>query len=295
MKKLSLIDKKKRAGLCFCLPFIIGFLLFFIKPVSLSIRYAFSSLNFTPDGLVISFVGLKNFKEALFVDPTYIRTIVTSARDMVIRVPIVLLLSLFIAVVLSHKFKGRLFFRAVFFLPVIVVSGVILEILNNDYLSNQIISGEAASGLFATGNSYSILMSLGFSKELIEIMVPFAYSIFDLIWSAGVPILIFLAALQTVPKQLYEVARIEGATSWEAFWKITFPSVSPMILMNMIYVIADYFTTSTNPVIQMINKQTSNMRFEYASGLSWMYFIVVGTIIGIVFFIVDKYVVYTVE
>ena len=295
MRKTTLTARKKRAGFLFTLPFIIGLLFFFFKPVLQSIAYAFSTLVFTPEGLEMEFVGLRNFQTALFVDPAYVRTIVTSAANMVIRVPIILALSMFLAVILNHDFRGRLFFRAVFFLPVIVVSGIVMEILGNDYLSNQILSGEAASGLFASVDSYSVLLSLGFSQDLIDLLVPLAYDIFDLIWSSGVPILLFLAALQTVPGQLYEVARIEGATAWEQFWKITFPSISPMILMNTVYIIADYFTTSTNPVIEMINSQMSNMRFEYASGLSWMYFVVVGVIIGIVFWFIDKHVVYTVE
>lgn len=295
MRKLTLNDRKRRAGLLFALPFIIGLVLFFFKPAIQSIRYAFSVLDFTPEGLKMTFVGLRNFQQALFVDPTYVRTILTSAMNMVVRVPVIMALSMLLAVILKHDFHGRLFFRAVFFLPVIVVSGIIMEILGNDYLSNQILSGDASSSLFDTVDSYSLLISVGFSRDLVELLVPLAYDIFDLIWSSGVPILLFLAALQTVPEQLYEVARIEGATSWEQFWKITFPSISPMILMNAVYIIADYFTTSTNPVIQMIGQQTSNMRFEYASGLSWMYFIVVGLIMVVAFYLIDRHVIYTVE
>ena len=144
-------------------------------------------------------------------------------------------------------------------------------------------------------DSSSILLAFGFSQDVIDVLIPFAYSIFTLVWSSGVPILMFLASLQTVPGALYEVAEIEGASGWEAFWKITFPSISPMLLMNTVYIIADYFTTSSNPVIRMINEQTANMRFEYASGLSWMYFIVVGAIIAVVLALIDRYVVYTVE
>lgn len=295
MRKLTLNDRKRRAGLLFALPFIIGLVLFFFKPAIQSIRYSFSVLDFTPEGLEMTFVGLRNFQQALFVDPTYVRTILTSVMNMVVRVPVIMALSMLLAVILKHDFHGRLFFRAVFFLPVIVVSGIIMEILGNDYLSNQILSGDASSSLFDTVDSYSLLISVGFSRDLVELLVPLAYDIFDLIWSSGVPILLFLAALQTVPEQLYEVARIEGATSWEQFWKITFPSISPMILMNAVYIIADYFTTSTNPVIQMIGQQTSNMRFEYASGLSWMYFIVVGLIMAIAFYLIDRHVIYTVE
>lgn len=291
----TLQQRKSRAGFLFCLPFMVGLVFFFLKPAITSIFYSFSVLTFTPDGLEMTFVGLRNFKQALFVDPVYVRTIVDSIRDMVIRVPVILMLSLFVAVILNQHFRGRLLFRAVFFLPVIVVNGIIMDILQSDYLSNTIMSGSAGSGLFETVDSSNILMAIGFSKELIDVLIPFAYDIFDLVWSSGVPILMFLAALQTVQVPLYESARIEGATGWEQFWKITFPMISPMVLMNTVYIIADYFTTSTNPVITLINEQTGNMRFEYAAGLSWMYFIVVGAIIALVFAVIDRYVVYTVD
>lgn len=296
MKKTkTLAGRKSRAGFVFCLPLIVGVLVFFVKPVIQSIRYSFSVLTFTPDGLDIVFVGLKNFKEALFVDSQYVRTIVESVKNMIIRVPVILMLSLFIAVVLNSKFKGRLVFRAIFFMPVIVVNGIIMEILQSDYLSTSIMSGEAGSALFESIDSYTLLSAVGFSSEVLDVIIPWAYDIFNLVWSSGVPILMFLAALQTVPSSLYEVARIEGATAWESFWKITFPIISPMILMNTIYILADYFTTSTNPVIEMINNQTSNMRFEYAAGLSWMYLIVVGIIVSIAFYFINRKVIYSVD
>lgn len=294
-KERTLSERKSRAGFLFCLPLVIGVVIFFIKPVIESIRYSFSVLSFTPDGLEVVFVGLRNFREALFVDSQYVRTIAESVKNMVIRVPVILMLSLFIAVVLNVKFKGRLVFRAIFFMPVIVVNGVIMEILQSDYLSTSIMSGEAGSALFESIDSYALLSAMGFSNEILDTIIPWAYDIFNLVWSSGVPILMFLAALQTVPSSLYEVARIEGATPWESFWKITFPIISPMILMNTVYILADYFTTSTNPVIEMINNQTSNMRFEYAAGLSWMYLIVVGIIVSIAFYFINKHVVYSVN
>lgn len=291
-KRLNYSQKRAFSGLLFCLPFIIGFLMFFLVPMVQSIIYAFSSFSFTENGMESTFVGLKNFREALFADPQYIRTIVTSLQQMALQVPIIVLFSLFAAILLNGKFRGRTAARAIFFLPVIIVSGVILEILSTDYLAASIMSGEQTVGAFRGVGSYEILQAIGIPSAIIDVLVPVVYNIFNLVWNSGVQILIFLAGLQTVPRQLYESAQIEGSTAWETFWKITFPLISPMMLMNVIFTIIDYFTTSMNPVIQMINQQSSNLRFEYAAGLAWMYLIVVFIFVGIIYALLNKRIVY---
>lgn len=284
--------RRARSGMFFCLPFLIGFFMFFLMPMCQSVRYAFSSMKMTETGLELHFVGLRNFKEALLTDPQYIRTIVSSARDMVVQVPIILLFSLFIAVTLNQKFHGRGMARALFFLPVIIVSGVIVEILSTDYLSVEIMDGTQSSGLFQGLGSYDILLAMGIPYWLVDMLIPFVYDIFNLVWNSGVQILIFLAGLNTIPVQLYESASLEGCTSWESFWKITFPLISPMILMNVIFTIIDYCTTSINPVIRLVNEQSSNMNFAYAAGLSWMYLLVVLVFVGIIYRVVNRRIVY---
>ena len=291
-RRLSFSQKRARSGLYFCIPFVIGFFLFFLMPMLQSIQYAFSSLKITENGLETTFVGLRNFREALLSDPQYVRTIVESVKDMVIQVPIIVLFGLFMAVILNQKFRGRMLARAVFFLPVIIVSGVIVEILNTDYLSAEIMSGSQSGGLFQGLGSYDILLAMGMPYQLVDTLIPFVYNIFNLVWNSGVQILIFLAGLQTIPGQLYESASMEGCTAWETFWKITFPLVSPMILMNVIFTIIDYCTTSLNPVIKLVNQQTSNMNFAYGAGLAWMYLIVVLLFVGVMYWILNRRIVY---
>jgi len=257
-----------------------------------SVQYAFSKLKLTEKGLVLTFVGLDNFKEALLADPRYVRTIVEALQDMVLQVPIIILFSLFIAIILNEKFYGRTLARVIFFLPVIIVSGAVVEILSTDYLSTEIMSGSQANTLFNGMGSYDILLAMGIPYQVVDAVIPFVYDIFNLIWSTGVQILIFLAGLQTVPKQLYESASLEGCTAWETFWKITFPLMSPMILMNVIYTIIDYCTSSTNSVIKMVNQQSANMEFGYAAGLAWMYLVVVLLIVGIVYRVLSRRIIY---
>ncbi|WP_394968139.1 carbohydrate ABC transporter permease [Candidatus Allofournierella merdipullorum] len=291
-RRLSFSQQRAMCGFLFCLPFVAGFLLLFLAPMIQSIRYAFSTIQLGQTGMTLSFVGLKNFRTALFADPEYVRTIAESVGSMVLQVPVILVFSLFISLLLNQKFRGRTLARAIFFLPVIVVSGIILEILSTDYLSTAIMSGEETIGAFRGMESHDILVAMGIPQQLIDLMIPVVYDIFNLVWSSGVQILMFLAGLQTIPSSLYECAKLEGATGWEMFWKITFPLISPMLLMNVVYSVVDFFTTSANPVIRMINQQTGNMRFEYAAGLSWMYLLVVLVLLGIVYKLMSKHIVY---
>lgn len=291
-KGLSFSQRRQRNGFLFCLPFLMGFCLFFLVPMVQSVQYAFSSLQITEDGLVLKFVGLKNFTDALFADSMYVRTIASALGTMVVQTGIILMFSLFIAIILNQKFRGRTLARVIFFLPVIIMSGAIIEILSTDYLSSKIMSGETSGSLLQGIGSYEILLSMGIPYQLVETVIPYVYDIFNLIWNAGVQILIFLAGLQTIPRQLYESASIEGCTPWESFWKITFPLMSPMIFMNLIYSIIDFCTTSTNPVIQLVNTQTSNMNFGYAAGLTWMYLLVVLAVVGIVYWLLSRRIVY---
>ena len=291
-KEISFSQRRSRRGWLFCLPFLIGFALFFLVPMLQSVQYAFSSLQITQDGLVLKFVGLKNFTDALFADSKYIRTIAETLGTMLVQTAIIIMFSLFIAIILNQKFRGRTLARVIFFLPVIIMSGAIIEILSTDYLSSQIMSGETSSGLLQGIGSYEILLSMGIPYQLVETVIPYVYDIFNLVWNAGVQILIFLAGLQTVPKQLYESASLEGCTAWESFWKITFPLMSPMIFMNLIYSIIDFSTTSTNPVIQLVNAQTANMNFGYAAGLTWMYLLVVLAVVGMVYWLLSRRIVY---
>ncbi|MDY5008019.1 carbohydrate ABC transporter permease [Candidatus Allofournierella merdipullorum] len=291
-RRLSFSQQRALCGFLFCLPFVAGFLLLFLAPMIQSIRYAFSTIQLGQTGMTLNFVGLKNFRAALFADPEYVRTIAESVGSMVLQVPVILVFSLFISLLLNQKFRGRTLARAIFFLPVIVVSGIILEILSTDYLSTAIMSGEETIGAFRGMESHDILVAMGIPQQLIDLMIPVVYDIFNLVWSSGVQILMFLAGLQTIPSSLYECAKLEGATGWEMFWKITFPLISPMLLMNVVYSVVDFFTTSANPVIRMINQQTGNMRFEYAAGLSWMYLLVVLVLLGIVYKLMSKHIVY---
>jgi len=204
----------------------------------------------------------------------------------------ILFFSLFSATLLNQKFRGRTLARAIFFLPVILASNAIAS-AEQAGLINLIGSGAYLDEMQADLSSYNItsivymLMDVGIPRSFVDYIVSAILGIYDIITSSGVQILIFLAALQAVPSSMYEVAKMEGATAYECFWKITFPMVSPLILTNIIYTIIDSFTGSpVTTLIYSVAFETQN--FGLSAAMSWIYTIIVALILVIVGFVLSK-------
>ncbi|HEX7056903.1 MAG TPA: sugar ABC transporter permease, partial [Bacilli bacterium] len=250
-RRLTLTHKRALLGYMYILPWLLGFLFLFAAPLLQSLQFSLSELNVAPGGFSLRYIGLKNYSDALYVDPNFNRILTESVAEMLWNVPMILFFSLFAATLLNSRFRGRPVARAIFFLPVILASGAV--------------ASAQASGLIQLTGSSEIAKELGQQQQngidvfaLVEMLsqtgMPEWFSnyivdaverIYEIIRSSGVQILIFLAALQSVPATMYEVAKMEGATAYEIFWKITFPMVSPLILTNVIYTIIDSFTNST--------------------------------------------------
>ena len=206
-----------------------------------------------------------------------------------------MIFSLFIALLLNQKFRGRTFARAVFFLPVLVATGPVLAVIKGDISTNGISSGEQFSALFQTDLVDELLQFLGIynlNQQLTMTIQTITSDIFNLLWSAGIQILIFLAALQQIPVSAKEAASIEGATGWEFFWKITFPMISPMILANLIYTVIDTFIDSENPVMSIVLAQSRGLRYGLSAAMAWIYFLIVAVALAIIVAIVSKFVFY---
>lgn len=277
----------------FVLPWILGFILFFASPLITSLQYSFQNLEMTAAGLKGTFIGWENYQYALFRDPDFIREAVGSFVDMLYSVPLILVYSLFVAVLLKNKFKGRGFMRAVAFLPVIIASGVLMQILKEDVFSEGVRGGVESVYLFTGAGINGFLAELGLGEQLIDVFNNIISRIFDLTWKSGVQVLLFLAGLHAIPGYLYEASSIEGARSWEQFWKITLPMLTPIMLLNTVYTIIDTFTDYGNDVIRMIyNTAFSQVRFGYSSALAWLYFIGIAVILGVVYTLLKKRIVY---
>ncbi len=293
--RLTLTRKRSLLGILFISPWLIGFLFLFLKPLVESIRFSFNKLVIEPTGFTLHNIGWDNFHNALFVDPNFNRILTNSIGSMLINVPLILFFSLFSAVLLNQKFPGRTLARAIFFLPVILASGAIsaaetaglINLVGNATVAQEM--GRAAS--FNGDALVNILVHAGFPISITDYVVEAVGRIYEIIRSSGVQILIFLAALQSVPTSMYEVAKMEGATGYETFWKITFPMVSPLILTNIIYTIIDSFADS--PVTKIIYTTAfTSQNFGLSAAMSWLYTIAVSILLIIIGYAISKKVFY---
>lgn len=286
-------------GLLYTLPFLIGFVVIFLNIFITAIRFAFSDMSPGTGGFELTFVGLEKINYALRVDPTYTSVLQNSVQSLLTTIPVVLIFSLFVAVVLNRRLPGRTAFRAIFFLPVIVSTGLISKLdMNNAVMtamnsSAAIDTGaEAATGaMTALGDVTLFLQSMNFSPSLISTVSGMASGVVNIVNVSGVQILIFLAGIQSISPSIYESASVEGATAWEMFWKITLPMVSPMLLVNVFYTIIDNLTRDNNELMNYIrNISFSQGMYGEGAAMAWLYFLVVAVILVVLVAIISRFV-----
>ena len=283
--------RKSLSGFLYTLPWLIGTVYFFLIPLASSLLYSFNKLTIEPNKLLMSFQGMRYYEQALSKD--YIRMLVESIGGLLYQAPTILIFSLFIAVILNQKFIGRTLFRGVFFLPLIIATGVVLGIMNGDVVASAMMNGQTNSALFDTVSVKTLLLDVGMPYELVDALYTIINGIFELTWKSGIQILLFLAGLQTIPSSVYEACKIEGSTGWETFWKITFPMISPVIMLNLIYTIIDNFTDSaSNQVMITINRLSQQHNLELSAAMSWIYFVIVFLLILVVYALVNRKVYY---
>ena len=295
---LTLDGKNAVTGYLFLLPFLIGFIAFMFFPILESLRMVFSSVKIDTEkhGFSMEFIGLENLKRVLAIDPEFNRFVIEEIGRMLLIVPAIIIFSLFVALLLNQEFKGRGLVRAVFFLPVILSSGVMIGLETNNSLLNsmaEIIKEGNLMRSSVTKVLEDILVTEGAASDFMGYIFRIINQIYDIAMASGIQIIIFLSALQTIPPSMFEAAKIEGATGWECFWKITFPMVSSLILVNIVYSVVDYFLRTDNRVMGKINLSMLRL-FQYGFGtaMAWVYFFAVITIIGIAMAIISKRVYY---
>ncbi len=288
-KYRSIEQLKSRYGYMFVALWIVGFVLFFAYPIILSVWYSLCEVSLSADGVETVFVGFENYKYWLGADPNFSKWLTADVTSMIYSLPIILLVSLVLALLLNKKFPGRLFFRALYFVPVIIATGVVLKLMfqtTSEDLAGAGVSAALTDSMFSVED---ILSWLDMPDQVAAYVKLIINNIFDLLWNCGIQTVLFIAGLQSIPHTLYEASKVEGATKWEEFWFITFPSLGSVILLVGVFTMVDLFTNSRNVLIDKAYNLIYTGNFDSSSAMLWIYFVVVGVIMGIVLFLYNRF------
>lgn len=283
-KSSSFTRRKSITGLIFVLPFIIGAALFFLYPVVTSLAYSFGEID-SYRTFSVKFIGFANFQRALFEDTFFVAKLLEVIRNTLIDLPLITVFSIYIAILLNRELPGKGVFRVIFFLPVVLGNGFVMEQL----LSQGIDSGSMAA-VIEFLLPPKVVTYIG--GEAAEVVAEFLNRITLILWKSGVQIVITLSGLQSIPKALYEAADVDGANEWQSLFFITIPMLTPVILLNIIYTIMDTFTSKSNPVIDVITKYFSsyNAQFEYSAAMGWLYLMFALALIGAITLFMKRFI-----
>lgn len=277
MKKLK-IKRTTIYGYLFILPWLIGFFALVLYPMIQSFYYSLNDMRITPHGLEFVYSGFNNFLNVWLQDMFFIQELFSFTLDTLIRVPVIAVFALMIAMLLNQDVKFKGLFRTIFFLPVIVASGPVI---------NQLIEQGATSIPMMDQDIIMGVLNSFFPTMLAELISDLFNQIIVILWYTGVQILLFLASLQKIDPNLYEAAKIDGGSSWECFWKITLPTIKPIILINLVYTLVSLANSGQNPIIELIysNMFNATRGYGFASAMAWMYALIIGVMLLIIYFI----------
>ncbi len=278
-------------GYFFILPWVIGICVFFLSGVVQSLLFSFYSLKLE-NGLQLTpltgenalgetvYTPLANYLAVFNKELNYPTTLANFGVSLVLQLPIIIAFSLIIALMLNGKIRGRSVFRTIFFLPVIIATGPVM---------NQLTSQGVSSVPMVNQNTIASILS-GFPEFIATPITDLFSQLILILWNSGIQILIFLAGLQKVPSTLYEAAKIDGASGWESFWKITLPTLRSMILLNSIYTVVTLATASTNPIIDLIYNATYAVTkgYSYGAAMTWLYTVIVAVMLLITFLLIRE-------
>ncbi|MBO4308455.1 MAG: sugar ABC transporter permease [Clostridia bacterium] len=301
-KIVSLDRRKARAGWFFILPFVIGFVIIYLPMMLESIQFSFSHLEIGSGTFTTTFVGFENYRKAFLEDPEYAQKLVSGLQRLAFDIPAIIIFSLFMAIMLNQKMVGRGVFRAIFFIPVILSTGIMESISAMDILNSYMEESggiddgsgtSAATQLVSSMDLERLFSNMKVGTEIVEYVTTAINNIYDIVNRSGVQMLIFLSGLQSISPAIYESCKIDGATAWETFWKITFPMITPMILVNAVYTVIDSFTSENNTVMAYISRIYSQAGgMELSAAMSWIYFMIVIAIVGVIAAVLSAFVFY---
>ena len=280
--KMSLHTRNSLKGLVFVAPYIVGIIVFFLYPIYLSLRLSIGK-EVSILGMKVSGFTLEHYIKAFIVDVDFLPTFLEAVKQTLTQFPLIIVLSLIIAILLNRDIKFRGFFRVIFFIPFLLGTGNVMEQLLNQGVDRAVLN--IMDGRLIPYNVLSY-----FGETIMEVVQTVLGLLVTVLWNGGVQILLFLSGLQSISPSLYEAAKIDGATEWEIFWKVTVPMISPMLLLNIVYTLVNSFTNISNPLLEYIQEfGFKNAQFAYGAALGWIYFAFIGFIVAIVFAVMQKY------
>ncbi len=293
MKKLKknrgITELKSRYGYMFTTHWIIGIVIFFALPLIQSVIFSFSEIEIIGGGIDINFKGFDNYNQILFKDANYEKWLTSSVTSYLYSLPIIILLSMSLALILNQKFKGRLFFRALYFLPVIISTGAVINLIfktTGSDMSDVGVSDALSANMISVDD---IVKLLDINGEIAKYITVTISKIFDLVWSCGIQIVLFLAGLQSVPSSFYEASRVEGATKWEEFWFITFPMLSRVTLLVTVFTMVELITSERTVLIKNVYSMMRTGNYDETSAMMWFYFLICGAIMGLIVFLYTRF------
>ncbi|MBE6727174.1 MAG: sugar ABC transporter permease [Ruminococcaceae bacterium] len=287
-KPKGLETLKSRYGFIFLSPWIVGMIFFFLVPIIQSAYFSFAQISIGTGGVKTKFLGMENFDYILFKDTQYIDDFIAAITDMLISVPFILVVSLILAVMLNNKFRGRLFFRSLFFMPVIIASGAVLELYLGAASSNATEVAVNDSVSFGMIDFSEVFTALNLPTAIENYLSVALDNLFMLVWQSGIQIILFIAGLQSIPDLLYEVSKVEGATKWEEFWFITLPMLGRTMFLVIVFTIVENITKSNNEVISHGYNFFNNLDYGRGSASLWFYFLIIGLIMAVILLFYNK-------
>lgn len=295
-RRFRIYNWRTTAGYLFILPSLVGLVFLFIPALINSIVYSFSEVVIDFNQVNSSPVGWANYYEAFFVNTQFRVLLVDGVKGMVVDSILILIFSFFIATILNQRFIGRSFARTIFFLPVILSTGLVATVQSATSNFNPFVTvvtaGTRFGGTGALGSLFNLsgfLYRLSVNETLSNAIVYAVNNTYNVVNSSGVQIIIFLSALQSIPPSLFEASKVEGASKWEEFWKITFPMITPMIFVNFVYTIIDSFTNPIYGLMSYIQTQAFGYnRLGFGAALAWIYFAIILVLLGTVSLIFRK-------
>ncbi len=279
-KQISLRSRDRLIGLGFLTPWILGLMALTLFPIGYSFLMSISRVEFTVNGMKPTVLGFKWFQEIFTTDANFIPALISTVKFIAFSTPMILVAAVILALLLNKVTKGKGFFRALFFFPVVVISGPVMsKLIGND------------ATLLIQASDYGVYQIIANLPDVIS--TPLLY-IFDnvvlILWYSGVQILIILAGLQKINKPIYEAASIDGASGWQIFWKITFPYLRPMILLCGIYTIVDLAGMPSNELAKLVKNNLTRLDapYSYSAAISWLYTAVVLILLGVAYLLLRE-------